>query len=105
MKEIAQRIKQLRVAKGMSQQELADKMGYRSRSAISKIEQDTYDISIDTAKALAVALEVDPDYIVFGETDQRSSSIEEINRLFDQLDDSQQDAVLAFLRSMIAKRK
>lgn len=41
---IGSRIKKRRVELGMSQDELAEKMGYKSRSTIAKIEKGTNDV-------------------------------------------------------------
>lgn len=49
MKEIAERIKETRIQKGLTQEQLANRIGW-TRSAISKIEHDTYEISLETAK-------------------------------------------------------
>ena len=100
MKEIANRLRQARLNKGLTQQQLADKMGYRSRSAICQIESDKYEISLDTAKKLAKILDVDPAWLVFGDEDIK----DEINRLFDLLPVEKQEAVLQFLRSMLGDR-
>lgn len=98
--DIAKRIKDIRMEKGMTQEELAVLCGYKSRSAINKIEAGTRNFSIETAKKIAKALNVDPDYLVFGDEDVK----EEINRLFDLLPADKQEAVLAFLRSMLGDR-
>ena len=42
---IYERIKQLRLQLGMSQEELAKKVGYEGKSAISKVENGERDIS------------------------------------------------------------
>ena len=102
MKEIAERIKNTRLNKGMTQQQLADKLGFKSRSAVCQIENDKYEISLETAKKIASALEVDADYLIFGDTD---SAKEEITDLFDRLTEDQQQSVLRFLRSMLGDRK
>ena len=99
MKEIADRIRIIRTQRGMTQQDLADAMGYKSRSAICHIESDDYEISLETVKRIASALRVDPDYLIFGEENAK----EEIKRLFDLLPDDKQEAVLVFLRSMLGK--
>lgn len=98
MKEIAERIKKIRLERGMTQQDLADALGLKSRSSINKIEMDTYEISLEKAKKIAKALNVDPDYLIFGDEEDKR---EEINRLFEKLDPRKQDAVLAFLQSLI----
>lgn len=50
------RIKERRIELNMSQQELADILGYRSRSSINKIEQGINDIPQSKIKDFAVAL-------------------------------------------------
>ena len=101
MKEIADRIRQVRIDRGLTQDELAKACGYKSRSSIYKIEADAYDPGLETIKKIARALNVDPDYLVFGDTE---STMEEIQRLFSSLDEKQQEAVLTFLRSMTASK-
>ena len=46
--EIGKKIKQLRVEKGMSQQDLANKLGY-SRERVNQIENAKHDIGITSA--------------------------------------------------------
>lgn len=99
MKEIAERIKETRIQKGLTQEQLANRLGW-TRSAISKIEHDTYEISLETAKKIARALDADPGYIIFGAEDVKG----EINRLFDRLTPDQQKSVLDFLRTMLGDR-
>lgn len=104
MKEIADRIRQVRLQRGMTQQDLADAVGLKDRSSIAKIETDTYEPGLDALKKIAKALNCDPDYLVFGD-DSKEKMKEEINFLFDRLAPEQQDAVLQFLRSLTAGRK
>lgn len=101
MKEIADRIRELRIARGMTQGELAQALGLKSRSSINKIEKDAYELGLDKIKKIAKALDVDPDYLVFGDRDDKKKEIEE---LVDRLSDNQRDAVLAFLRTLTADR-
>lgn len=54
---LGERIKALRVAQGLTQQQLADKLG-RHQTSITKIEAGTQDTSISDLYALAVALGV-----------------------------------------------
>ena len=98
MIEIANRIKKMRKKRGMTQQDLADALGFKSRSSINKIEKDTYNIGLETPKKIAKALDCDPDYLAFGNEEDKK---EEINLIFDQLSESQQDAVLRVMRSML----
>lgn len=57
--EIYERIKQRRLALGMTQDELAAKLGYKSRSTIARIELGENDITRSKIVAFAKALEVD----------------------------------------------
>lgn len=67
---VYEKIRQLREEQGLSQQDLADKMGYKSRSAINKIELGLRDISHSKVIAFAEALGVSPAYL-FGWSDDK----------------------------------
>lgn len=60
---IGERIKQKRVELGMSQEELAFKCGYKSRSSINKIEL-ARDLPLNKVSKVASALGVNPGYIM-----------------------------------------
>lgn len=96
MKEIADRIRQARLDAGLTQQQLANKIGIRSRSFICDMEHDKFDPGIEVVKKIAVALDVDPGYLIFGdlEHDRVMNKIEEVTRLFDQLSFEDQKKVL-----------
>lgn len=64
--EMGQRIKNRREALGMSQQELADLVGYKSRSSINKIELGKNDILQSTIKKIASVLNCTPSYLMGG---------------------------------------
>lgn len=59
MRHIGKKIRQLREEKGMTQEELAHKVGYKSRVSINKIELQR-DIPIKKISAIAKALDVTP---------------------------------------------
>jgi transcriptional regulator with XRE-family HTH domain len=50
----------------MSQQELAEKVGYKDKSAISKVERGDRDINQSMIMKYAAALGVSPTYILYG---------------------------------------
>ncbi len=62
--EIGDRIKQKRQELGLSQQELATKMGYKSRSSVNKIEVDGRGLPQSKIKAFAEALNTTPSYLM-----------------------------------------
>lgn len=88
MKEIADRIKEARLAKGMTQEDLAKALGLKSRSSINKMEKDAYEIGLDRLKEIAKALDVDADYLVFGDIAPDSDNANESRLLsaFHKLD-------------------
>lgn len=61
---IGQRIKQKREELGMSQEELAKRLGYKSRSSINKIELDIQNLTQSKIKAIADALHTTTDFIM-----------------------------------------
>ena len=61
---IGQRIKQRREELNMSQDELAKRLGYKSRSSINKIEMDSRNLTQAQIKPLADALETTPCFIM-----------------------------------------
>lgn len=58
------RIKNRRIELGITQQELAEKMGFKTRSHISLLEQGDRNIPISKIKKLANALEISPEYLM-----------------------------------------
>ena len=60
LRSFGERVRQIRTAKGMSQDELAAKAGYTSRSTISKIENGHADVPRSQIVMIADALGVNP---------------------------------------------
>lgn len=58
-----ERIKERRIELGMTQEELATKLGYKSRSSVNKVEL-AEDLTLKTVRMYAKALNVDPAYIM-----------------------------------------
>lgn len=100
MKEIADRIRKVRLERGMTQQELADALGLKSRSSINKIEMDTYDPGLKQIRRIARALNCDPDYLVFG---QENDVDEEIKRLMSRLSAEKKEEALQHLRQLASE--
>ena len=61
---IGDRIRARRIELNMTQDELAQKLGYHSRSTINKIEKDSRNLTQSKIKAIADALETTPSYIM-----------------------------------------
>lgn len=67
---IGDRIKQRRLDLGMSQQELADAMGYTSKSTINKIEVGKNDVSQSKVVKFANVLKTTPSFLMDWEDDE-----------------------------------
>lgn len=74
MKTIGQRIREKRESLNMSQEELALKLGYKSRSSINKIEIDGRSVPQNKIKDIAEALQTTPGYIMGWEDEVKVSS-------------------------------
>ena len=72
---VYQRIKRLRVDRGMTQLELAKKVGYSGKDMVSRVESGKVDISRSRLIQFADALGVSPLYLFNG-----SESIDEIGK-------------------------
>ena len=87
---IGGRIKEYRKAAGLTQKELAEKVGYTSNSTINKIELGKNDVPIEKIKTIAAVLNVDP-ALILGLGDDKKMGI----TVEDQIRDQYGDGVLA----------
>ena len=78
---IGQRIKQKREELGMSQEELATKIGFKSRSSINKIELDKQFPKQSMIAAFAKILNTTPNYLL-GVEDEIKQQEQELCELF-----------------------
>jgi len=106
--EIGQRILEFRKAKGYSQQQLAEKIGYSSKASINMIENGKHSIPSSKLKKIAVALGVDVSQIVEGikisseENEQKAKFVESLphiptrtsDLLFDAIDGLSENDIL-----------
>ena len=74
---LSERIKQRREELGFSQEELAKKLGYKSRSTIAKIEGEDNDIPQSKIKAFADALETTPSWLMGWDENERMQYLRE----------------------------
>lgn len=61
---VGKKIKARRLELGLTQEELAHKIGYKSKSTVNKIELDIHDVNQTQILKFAKALEVPPSYFV-----------------------------------------
>jgi transcriptional regulator with XRE-family HTH domain len=77
-------LKKLRLEKGMSQDELAKKLGYKGRSAINKIETGVNDMPRDMVLRCAEVLGVSPlSLFYYGETTEATFTKSKVDTLVD----------------------
>lgn len=72
---IGDRIKERRIELGITQEELAKKMGYKSRSSINKIELGINDIPQSKIVKFAQILRVSPGYLMEWEQKKKKVTI------------------------------
>lgn len=114
-KERAQRfgayIRNLRIARGMTQQELADRCGYSHRATVSAVEKGKNDIAFDKLPALSAALGVDAKELFNAYDFERAGTtatapqIDAIKSMLTDLTPSQLDQVTAIVKVMHDQNK
>lgn len=80
---IGANIKNKRIEMGMTQTELAKKMGYKSKSTINKIENGTNDIPQSKIVKFAEVLNTTPAYLMGWESEVEEKPVETANKLAD----------------------
>ena len=97
-----ERIKEARKKKGLSQQELAEKLGYRDKSAISKIECGR-DIPKNILTALSKVLDVSPMYLMGWDEELISEESESMELLlkFKKLSEEDKNTVSKIIDSLL----
>ena len=93
---LGSKIKALREAKNISQEELAHKLGYKSRSTVNKIEMGINEIPLSKLKKLCDILETDTQSLL-------SATNNEINELYSiltSLPNDKIEAVLEFVKKI-----
>ena len=70
MKTMYDRIRDLRISRGMSQDDLAQAMGYKDRSMITKIESGAVDIAQSKIYGFAKVLGTTTRYLMDGDTQE-----------------------------------
>lgn len=118
---IGERIARRRKDLGLTQDELAKKMGYKSKAAISKIETNVNDITQSTVVKFAEVLDTSVAYLmgweeeqpkvphdfiqIFAEDTKQNEQHELLLMLFDSLPPASQEAVLVQLRALAQFQK
>ena len=70
---IVQRIRRIRIAKGLTKDDLAKLMGYSNRSTINKIESGAHNIDHEKILKFAYMLKVPAGYLLTGEKNYKTN--------------------------------
>ncbi len=108
MEELYKRIKKRRLDLGMSQEELASKAGYTSRSTIARIEHGEINLPQSKVVDIAQALRVTPSYLMGWEDEEvaiLTARQEETIGKFFFLTESNQILIDKFIDSLLEQQK
>jgi transcriptional regulator with XRE-family HTH domain len=97
-----ERVKLKREQLGLSQDELASKLGFKSRSSINKIEKDINDVTQTIIYKLSLALETTPAYLMGWEDELEIKTI--AAHATEDLTEEEQQEVLNFVKFLKSKR-
>ncbi len=96
---IGERIKRRRMELGMSQETLAKKIGYSSRSSINKIELDVQQLRQSKIKDIATALNTTTSYIMGW--DEKEPEVAKVDVFINEIKDITSDANEATKRAIL----
>ena len=115
-------VRKIRELRGMSQEELAHKMGFKSRSSINKIEIGRSSIPVEKISQLALILRVSPldfiqdesedlklttlpDYGYEQKNDNVKESKPEVLLEFNKLSEKNQEQALSYIKYLLDTQK
>lgn len=105
---LGDRVKHLREKKGMTQEELAQKLGKKSKSTVAHIETGNRDIPRSMVVELAKILEVSPCYLMGWEEEKEIAPIEtnrsNLRELLNKLTEQEIDSMIDYAHYLLSKR-
>lgn len=102
---IGDRIKYRREELKMSQDELARRLGYKSRSSINKIERDASGLPQNKIADIANALSTTPAYIMGWEEEIKKNPVEMAERHFEMIMDEDLAEIFEDFKKLDAKKR
>jgi transcriptional regulator with XRE-family HTH domain len=107
---VGDRIRHRRIALGLTQEELAQKMGYKSRSSINKLESSR-NLPLSKVEQMAKALDCTPGSLMgwdaeydIAKTNPVDKTVEmhiEINSLYDRMTENQRNRLINIMKIML----
>lgn len=95
MLKLYENIKKRRIQLNISQQELAELVGYRGRSMVSQIESGNVDLPLSMIKRFADALKCSPAYLM-GWMEENVNASEEFQRFYEEHKDELPSRLVAY---------
>ena len=102
---IGERIKYRREELKMSQDELARRLGYRSRSSINKIEKDASGLPQNKIADIAKALHTTPSYIMGWEEEIEKNPSAVAERHTEMLMDEDFNEIFVYFKTLDTKKR
>ena len=99
LKNLGSLLKSLRVEKGLKQSDVAERVGV-STQHYSRIERGEYTPSLQTFFSLVKMFDIDISRLKLKDSQNISSTMYEILKLLEKFNNTQQQAVLSFLKTM-----
>src|SRR5271157_6509836 len=105
-----EKIKNLRIKKGLSQAELANEIGLSS-GHITRLETGKFNPSTEVLKKLSQIFDISADYLLDDSTDNeydidvKNKPLADRIKLVSSLDEKQQEAVITIIDSMVKEKK
>ncbi len=109
---LGKRIKKLRQMAGLTQEQLAEAIGYETKTSISKIENDKLDLNQSTVVALARVLKTTPSVIMgwseieeqTEEEKEQAARTSEFIKVFGKLTTEQQKMIIAQIKGILSDK-
>lgn len=104
MDKLAERIKEARLARNMTQAELAEKSGYTSRASINKIEKGLVDVPRSKVESIASALRVSPAWLLgLDDNKQNVTESHPIYKILAQISPDQLDRLQEYAEFLLKR--
>lgn len=102
---VGERIRLLREQKGLSQTQLAIRVGYEGRTAISKVEKGERKIQVELIPKFAEVLGTTPEYLMGWKEEPISPAMQALIDDVKTLSDEECKQITEFLAFVTSKRK
>ena len=105
------RIRKRRLELGLTQEEVATRLGFKHKSSINKIEKGIHDLSETKIVAIANALDTTPSYIMGWDDDEELGKSEKPNKLqrftelIDGLSEEEQERLYNIIKLFLEQSK